>query len=223
VGGYDQIWRDFVEGRRLEYGGHTDPSWREGHTISTSLMVRVDASSIRDRLLPIRDALRPFPFVSLHPDYFLHVTLYLLGFLSDDPDEEDEVAYRRLEEIEASARRALSDFPAFTVSLANLNAFPGAAFVEVYDGGMLEELRGTLSASCGLKRPPGPTHMTLAYFQAQDGFPAPESLVSTIARFRNWPVGEVPIANVEMTLLDLRSKYPKPETFAEMPLKKLVS
>jgi 2'-5' RNA ligase len=219
VGGYDQIWRGFVEGRCLEFGGHTDPSWREGHSLSASLMVRVDASSVRDRLEPIRDALRPFPFASLHPDYFLHVTLFLLGFLSDEPEEEDEVSYRRLEEIEASARRALSEFPAFTIRLANLNAFPAAAFVEVYDGGMLEELRGVLSVSCGLKRPPGPPHMTLAYFHARDGSPAPEDLVPTIARFRDWPVGETRVASVEMTLLDLRSKYPKPETLAEMPLK----
>lgn len=223
MGEYDQIWRSFVEGRRLEFGGHTDPSWHEEHTISASLMVRINASSIRDRLAPIRDALRDFPFVSLHPDYFLHVTLYLLGFLSEDPDEDDEVSFRRLEEIEANARRVLSDFPAFAVRLANLNAFPGAAFVEVYDGGMLEELRGVLSKGCGLKRPSGPPHVTLAYFQAQDGFPAPDSLVSTIARFRAWPVGEVPVTSVEMTLLDLRSKYPKPETLAELPLKKPIS
>ena len=219
---YDRIWRSFVERRRLEFGGHTDPSWHEEHAISASLIVRVDASSIRERLEPIRDALRPFPFVSLHPDYFLHVTLYLLGFLSEDPDEEDEVYFRRLEEIEANDLRALSDFPAFAVRLANLNAFPGAAFVEVYDGGMIEELRGALSESCGLKRPSGPPHVTLAYFQARDGLPAPDTLVSAITRFRDWPVGEVPVTSVEMTLLDLRSKYPKPETLAEIPLKKPV-
>ena len=219
MGGYEQVWRRFVEGRRLEFGGHTDPSWREGHTLSASLIVQVDASSIRDRLEPMRSTLRPFTFVSLHPDYFMHITLYLLGFISGDPQEEDEVSYKRLKEIEANARRALSGFPAFNIRLANLNAFPGAAFVEVYDGGMLEELRSALRASCGLKLPPGPPHMTLAYFQAPDGSPAPEELVTAIARFRDWSVGEAPVDSVEMTLLDLRSDYPKPEALAEIRLK----
>lgn len=218
MGEYAQVWQSFLARRHLEFGGHTDPSWREGHTLSASLVVRVDAPVIHDRLEPMRDALRPFPFVSLHPDYFLHITLYVLGFLSDDP-EEDEVSSEQLEEIEVNARRALSDFPAFTARLANLNAFPAAAFVEVYDGGMLEELREALSASCGLKRPSGPTHMTLAYFQAPDDAPVPDELVSAIARFRDWPVGEIPVGSVEMTLLDLRSDYPKPEALAEIPLK----
>lgn len=220
---YAEVWERFVRERRLEFGGHTDPSWREGHALSASLMVPVDASGIRDRLEPMRDALRPFPFVSLHPDYFLHITLYVLGFLSDNPEEDDEVSPGWLEEIEANARRVLRDFPAFTARLSNLNAFPGAAFVEVHDGGMLEELRGALSASCGLKWPSGPTHMTLAYFQAPDDTPVPAELVSVIARFRDWPVGDIPVRSVEMTLLDLRSEYPEPEVLAEMPLKERFS
>jgi 2'-5' RNA ligase len=197
-----------------------DPSWREGHALSASLMVPVDAARLRGRLEPIRDALRPFPFVSLHPDHFLHITLSLLGFLSEEPEEEDEVSPGRLRQIEADARRCLSNFPAFPVRFANLNAFPGAAFVEAHDGGMLDELRGALSASCGLSRPSGPPHLTLAYFHAPDGTPAPEGLVSAVARFREWPVGEMTVGSVEMTLLDLRSAYPEPDPLAEIPLEK---
>lgn len=223
MGGYAEVWKSFVESRRLEFGGQTAPTWREGHALSTSLIVPVDAASLRGRLEPIRDALRPFPFVSLHPDYFLHITLSLLGFLAEDPEEENEVSSERLREIEADARRGLREFPAFSVRLANLNAFPGAAFVEAHDDGMLDELRSALSASCGLSKPGGPPHLTLAYFQAPDSTPAPEELVSAIARFRDWPVGEIPVETVELTLLDLRSDYPEPEALAEIPLKERFS
>jgi 2'-5' RNA ligase len=214
------MWERFVRERRLEFGGHTDPGWREGHALSASFIIPVEASRFRERLEPLRDALRPFPFVSLHPDYFMHITLLLLGFLVEEPEEEDEVSCERLAEIEASARRVLSDFPAFTVRLANLNAFPGAAFVEVHDGGMLDRLRDELCWSCGLKRPSGPPHLTLAYFHVPDGASAPEELVSAMARYRDWDVGELAVESVEMTLLDLRLEYPEPERLAEMPLKK---
>ena len=113
---------------------------------------------------------------------------------------------------------ALSDVEAFTVRLANLNAFPGAAFIETHDGGKLDGLRDELCTSCDLKKPPGPPHLTVAYFQAPDGTDAPEELISAIARFRDWPVGEIVVENVEMTLLDLRAEYPEPETLARMPL-----
>ena len=217
---YYRVWERFVDGRRLEFGGYMDPDWREGHRFSASLIVPGEASRFHERLEPLREALRPFQFVSLHPDHFLHVTLVLLGFLVDEPEEEDEVSRERLQEIEKLARIALSEVPAFNVRFANLNAFSGAAFIEAHDGGALDSLRDALCASCDLKKPPGPPHLTLAYFQAPDGTDAPEELISTIARYRDWPVGEIAVENVEMTLLDLRLEYPEPETLARIPLGK---
>src|SRR5215210_3594436 len=214
MGEYAEVWERFVRERRLEFGGHMDPGWREGHALSASFMIPVEASRFRERLEPLRSALRPLPFVSLHPDHFLHITLVLIGFLVDEPEERGELSRKRLAEIEDGARRAMSGFPTFTVRLANLNAFPGAAFVEVHDGGMLDRLRDALCGCCGLKKSSGPPHLTLAYFQVPDGAPAPEKLVNAVARYRDWPVGELPVESVEMTALDLRLDYPEPETLA---------
>jgi len=217
---YDEVWERFIRERRLEFGGHTDPEWRNGHALSASFVIPVEASRLRERLEPLREALRRFPFVSLHPDYFLHVTLLFAGFLVQEAKRENEVSWERLEEIEAIARRTLSGFPTFSVRLANLNAFPGAAFVEVHDGGTLDRLREVLCEACGLKKPAGPPHLTLAYFHAPDGTPAPEELISTIARYRDWPVGEIAVEYVDTTLLDLRVEYPKPEVLARISLRK---
>jgi 2'-5' RNA ligase len=218
--GYDEVWERFVRERRLEFGGHTDPGWRDGHALSASLVIPVEASRLREGLEPLREALRPFPFVSLHPDHFLHVTLLFLGFLVEEPRKGNEVSRGSLREIEGRARRVLAGFPAFTVRLANLNAFPAAAFVEVHEGEMLDGLRDALCDGCGLKKPSGPPHLTLAYFHAPDGAPAPEELVSAVARYRDWPVGELEVERVELTTLDLRLEYPAPEVMAEIPLMK---
>jgi RNA 2',3'-cyclic 3'-phosphodiesterase len=217
---YDEVWERFVRERRLEFGGHTDPGWRDGHALSASLLIPVEASRLRERLEPLRNALRPFPFVSLHPDHFLHITLLFLGFLREEPRRENEISRERLREIAGRARRVLSGFPAFTVRLANLNAFPAAAFVEVHPGEMLDGLRAALCEGCGLKEPSGPPHLTVAYFQASDGTPVPEELVSAVARYRDWPVGEVAVEGVELTVLDLRLEYSKPEALAEILLEK---
>jgi RNA 2',3'-cyclic 3'-phosphodiesterase len=218
VEGYEEVWQRFVAGRRLEFGGHMDPEWQDGHAFSASLMVPVDASRLRERLEPLRDALRPFPFVSLHPDHFMHLTVALLGFVVDEPAEENEVSRERLAGIERDARRVLAGFPAFGAGLANLNAFPGAAFVEVHDGGRLERLRDVLSEGCGIRKPSGPPHLTVAYFHAPNGARAPEELVRKIGEYRNWQVGEVEVRSVEMSSLDLRSDYPEPNILAKMPL-----
>jgi RNA 2',3'-cyclic 3'-phosphodiesterase len=213
---YESVWEHFVRERRLEFGGYKDPEWQDGHRLSASLVIPGEASRFHERIEPLREALRPFPFVSLHPDHFMHVTLILLGFLVDEPEEEKEVSRERLREIEERARITLSDFPTFTVRFANLNAFPGAAFVEAHDGGMLDELRAALSVGCGLKKPSGPPHLTLAYFQAPDGTETPQELISAIARYRDYPIGEITVDNVEMTLLHLRADYPEPKTLARV-------
>jgi ribosomal protein L10 len=52
------------------------------------------------------------------------------------------------------------------------------------------------------------------------GCAGPDGLISTIALYRDWPVGAFAFESVEMTLLDLRLDYPKPKVLAKMPLKK---
>jgi RNA 2',3'-cyclic 3'-phosphodiesterase len=217
---YTEVWEKFKKERCLEHGGHMDPAWQEGHARSASFVVPVEITGLRDHLEPLREALRPFPFVSLHPDHFMHVTLLFLGFLVPEPKAENEVSRQRLEQLEAQARRALEAFPTFTVELANLNAFPGAAFVEIRDGGMLEELRGAICSGCKLEKPSGPLHLTLAYLQATDGTPVPDEFVAALERYRGWPVGTISVERVELTVLDLNSsRYPEVETLAGIRLK----
>jgi RNA 2',3'-cyclic 3'-phosphodiesterase len=219
VNGYAEIWEKFKKERRLEFGGHMDPEWREGHTLSASFVAPAKATRLRNGLKPLRDALRPFSFVSLHPDYFMHLTLLPLGFIVSEPEDDNELSRERLEELKVRAEEALRGFPVFEVELANLNVFPGAVFVEARDDGMLEKLRDTLRERCGAENTAGPLHLTLAYLQAQNGAPAPDEFVAAIERYRNWPVGVFSVDRVELTLLSLSSSpYPELETFARMPL-----
>jgi RNA 2',3'-cyclic 3'-phosphodiesterase len=216
---YAEVWERFKRERCLEFGGHTDPEWQDGHALSASFVVPVEARRLRESLTPLRDALRPFPFVSLHPDYFMHLTLLPLGFLVPEPKAENELSRERLEELELRAREALRGFPTFEVELANLNVFPGAAFVEARDGGMLEKLRDAVCERCELEKTSSPLHLTLAYLQAADGAPAPDEFVAAVERYRDWPVGKFSVERVEITLLNLSSfPYPELETFAQIPL-----
>src|ERR671911_3194841 len=101
---YDRVWERFVGERRLEFGGYMDPDWQEGYRLSASLIVPGETSRFHEGLEPLREALRPFPFVSLHPDHFMHITLVHLGFLVNEPKKGDEVSHKRLREIEECAR-----------------------------------------------------------------------------------------------------------------------
>lgn len=216
---FERVWDKFSSERRLEFGGHTDPAWKGAHSVSACLILPVDTEKLAERLEPLRRALRPFPFVSLHPDHFMHITLTCAGFVVDEPKQEGEVSWKSLEEIGARARASLSGVSPFRLTLANMNAFPGAAFVEARDGGgRLGGLCGALEKVPGLSKPPGLTHLTLAYFHAPEGAKAPDALISAIKKYREWPVGEIEVSEVKISLLDLRAEYPKPETMTRIPL-----
>lgn len=215
---YEEVWEEFVSRRTLEFGGHRDPAWQSGHDYSASFVISADVSRFSDRLRPAREALENEPYVSLHPDHFMHITLFLLGFLTPEPEGTNEVSSARLTELGEAAKEALSGFTPFSVELANLNAFPGAVFVEAHDGGEISRLRDALCTGCGLKRPPGPPHLTLAYLQAPDGTPAPDSLVSAISQYRDWPVGTLEVERAELTLLNVHDEYPEPKTLCEILL-----
>ena len=219
MGSYEDIRKSFSSDRRLEFGGYMDPGWQGGHSLSACFVVPVEVSRFRERLEPLKEALRPLPYVSLHPDHFMHITLLLLGFLVQEPEDEGDISRERLTEIEGCARGSLAGFPSFPVRLANLNAFPGAAFIETHDEGMFEKLRQEVCRGCGLKSPSGLPHLTLAYFQAPNGTEAPEEIISTIDRYKDWPVGKILVDRVELTVLNLREEYPKTETLAEIFLK----
>lgn len=216
MNGYEELWQKFRRERRLESGEDEGPERRNG--LSVSFMIPVKAESILAGLAPLREALRPFPFVSLHPNHFMHVTLLLPGFLVREPKTEDQLSSDRLNELASEARGALADFSPFSVELRNLNAFPGAAFVEVHDGGRIVQLREAIRKRCELSEPPGPPHLTLAYIQTTNGTTAPDSFVEAIQSYRTRRVGEVVVNRVELTLLDLKKEYPEPETFATIPL-----
>lgn len=215
---YEDVWRSFISERRLEFGGHRDPQWSGGHELSASFMIPVDVSRFSERLRPVRQDLEMEPYVALHPDHFMHITLLLLGFLTPEPETPGEICKERLLRLGEEARRSLAGFAPFQVELANINAFPGAIFVEVRDGGEISRLRDAICSGCGLKRPPGPPHLTLAYIQAPDDTPAPDSLVSAIGHYRDWPVGSLEVDHAALTILNIQDDYPEPRVIREIPL-----
>ncbi len=214
---FHKAWERFSSERILEFGGHTDAMWKGAHPLSACLVLPVYDRKFRNRLEPLRDALRPFPFVSLHPDHFMHITLTPIGFPVEEPTEEDEISWNDLDEIGENAHDALSGMSPFPLTLANLNAFPAAAFVEVHsEDGSLGKLCDTLRSIPGLEKTSSLPHLTIAYFHALEGSDAPDALISAIEKHRDWPVAEIEAKEVKVSLLKLDSDYPPPQARARI-------
>lgn len=182
-------------------------------------MIPVEVKGIEGGISAARDALRPFPFVSLHPDHFMHISLVIVGFVTDEPGGPNEFSKENLAELAELAKEVVAGFGEFRLKLANLGAFPSAAFIEAYDeAGEIDKLRRSLFVCCGLEGKPGPPHLTLAYFTVKEKTNAPPALIEAIEPLRNRTFGSFTVRHVDLTLLDLTEEYAKPEIFARLPL-----
>jgi 2'-5' RNA ligase len=166
-------------------------------------------SSEFDRL---RNALAGFPFVRLHPDTFLHIPIQELGFVTETPEQRDELTPARLQEFIAIAQHPVVDFPRFEISLGGANSFIDAAFLDVHDGGWLSRIHRRLLDFVVIppdSRFPFLPHATIAHYTKS----APVgNLPAVLADWRDQTFGSFKATHVEIVLLDTSTAYPELET-----------
>lgn len=174
--------------------------------------VRIPRDALSQELEHLRSALAPFPFIRLHPDDFLHIPVQELGFLTDVPDQRDELTQERLGEFITMAERPVDDFPRFTITLGGANSFIDAAFLDVHDGGWLSRIHRRLLDFVVI--PPDThfpylPHATIAHYTKS----APiGNLPAVLAEWRDQAFGAFEVARVEIVLLRTSEPYPELET-----------
>ncbi|MEA2515066.1 MAG: hypothetical protein QOJ59_4555 [Thermomicrobiales bacterium] len=199
-------------------GRHDTEAWRKHEGVFAGCAIRVPADALQPALDELRDALRPYPFVRLHPDHFLHVMLQEIGFVSERPQRRDEWSRERLEEYVTAASGAVSEATSFDLRLGGANSFQDAVFLDVHDRGACARLHVRLHELAAVPTVPRFAylpHCTVAHFTEE----APiGNLPATIARFRDRRFGTFQVDHIEVVTLRLDEPYPEMETYAVMPL-----
>ncbi|MBA2248085.1 MAG: hypothetical protein H0W23_08150, partial [Chloroflexia bacterium] len=134
---YRRIWQNLRQTTEVRDGRHDGPEWRSRDGRFALCCVRVPAGLLSSDFTRLRSALAGFPFVRLHPDAFLHIPIQELGFVTDTPEQRDELTLPRLREFISLAEHPVMDFPRFEITLGGANSFVDAAFLDVHDGGWL--------------------------------------------------------------------------------------
>jgi 2'-5' RNA ligase len=215
---YRRIWQAFRQHSHVADGRHDTEEWRAHNGVFAGCIVRVPADSLKPALDELRDALRPTPFVRLHPDHFLHVMLQEIGFVCDHPRKRSEWSAERLDEYVTAASTAVADAPSFDLHLGGANAFQDAVFLDVHDRGACARLHVRLHDLAAVPFVPRFAylpHTTVAHFTEQ----APiDNLPATIARFRDRRFGTFMVTQIEIVTLRVDEPYPELETHAVLPL-----
>lgn len=215
---YRRVWQTFRTFARVADGRHDDAAWRGHAGVFAVCVARVPAPALEPALADCRAALGRFPFVRLHPDHFLHISLQELGFVGDNPRQPDVIAPSRLEEFATAAAGAVGGYPPFRVALGGVNSFQDALFLDVHDGGACARLHRRLNEVAALPRASRFAflpHTTIAHYT--DDRPIAD-LPATLAHWRDLRFGAFPVRQVEIVTLRLDDPYPPLEPYAVIPL-----
>ncbi|MCC6313421.1 MAG: 2'-5' RNA ligase family protein [Thermomicrobiales bacterium] len=215
---YRRIWQTFRTYTHVVDGRHDNPDWRSRSGSFVMAIIRVPVDVLRvDQLARCRAELAAFPFVRVHPDAFLHVTLQELGFLVETPQRPDEISPLRLEEFTAAAAEAVAERRPFEIGLGGVNSFQDAAFLEVRDDGACAPIHQRLFELAAIPRAPRFAYLplvTLAHYTAE----APTlRLAETLQHWRDADFGSFPVQEIEIVTLRVDESYPELESYAIVP------
>jgi len=215
---YRRIWQNLRSAESVEDGRPDSAEWRARDTSFALCCVRVPRSALNAHLDEVRDVLRTFPYVRLHPDDFLHIPIQELGFLSKEPRARDEINQQRLEEFCGVARIPVGEFPPFTIRLGPVNSFLDAPFLDIDDGGWLARIQRRL-LDIALVPPntryPYLPHMTIGHYTRH----APVGdLPAALTPWRDVSFGELHITDIEVVTLRTDEFYSPLVEFQRLPL-----
>jgi RNA 2',3'-cyclic 3'-phosphodiesterase len=205
---YRRVWQNLRQVTHVTDGRHDTAEWRAHRGDFALCCVRIPASAISPLIEDVRDVLRRYPFVRLHPDHFLHIPVQELGFLTDRPQGREDLTPARLREIIAQAEVPISDFAPFPITLGGVNSFVDAAFLDVHDNGWLGRIHRRLLDFVAI--PPDQRfsylpQVTIAHYTGR----APiDNLPAALAPWRDQPFGGFRVTSIDIVRIRTDEPYP---------------
>lgn len=215
---YRRIWQGLRSHKLVYDGRHDTAEWRGRTGLFALCLIRVPASALDSEIEEVRRALDRFPYVRLHPDYFLHIPIQELGFVTDKPRRRDELTPQRLQEFIGMASQPVAEFATFQVRLGGVNSFLDAAFLDVHDNGWCSRIHHRLRDFVIVQPDntfPYLPQVTIAHYTERT---AMGKLLAALSPWRDRTLGQFTATEVEVVTLRLDEAYPPLETVATLSL-----
>lgn len=215
---YKRIWSNFSHHPTTADGRHDTADWRGRNGPFAICIIRVPARLLQPSLDELRFGLSNYPWIRVHPDHFIHITLQELGFLCDRPTRPDEISTERVEEFVTGATGAFRDAGQFDIRLGGANSFQDAAFLDVHDRGQCSRMHTRLREIAAIPTQPKYAyvpHSTIAHYTEEHTVP---DLPKTINHWRDRRFGSFTVHELEVVTLDVSDPYPELKPFGVIPL-----
>jgi 2'-5' RNA ligase len=198
-----------------------DESWTKGRNQFLTFLVRIRDEELIEKIAGIHRKLSTVSCVAPFPKDYFHISVTGLGFLVKTEEYEDDILIGSLQRIINRAEEVLQQFSKFKVFLSRLNIFSDVVFVEVHDGGKIEEIFRRLQAisEIGKRKFDFPSflpHISIMHFQKKEDF---TRLISYLEELRDTEFGKMTVNSIELVNAHLFKKHPKLKTIHTFELK----
>lgn len=221
---YERVWREFLAAGDLADHWRDWTAWAGSRHTHLVFLIRAGRDErVAARAAEVQAAMKPAGSLDLHPRRLLHVTVQAFGFLAENGRlTAEEVSAADVALAIGRVREALASLPSFSIRLGGVNSFYSSAFLEVWDGGELGELRLRLQAV--LPRvgatdswPDYIFHLTVALYRGGSYCAVRRAL----EELRALPPIELAVREVELIAVQTQAERPFPPmvSLARFPLR----
>jgi len=191
-----------------------DNEWTKGRNQYLTFHVRIRDEELIEKIVEIQSWLSTISCVAPFPKEYFHISVMGLGFLTKSEEYEDDILVENLQRIIKQAKEILQTVSKFDVFLSRLNIFSDVVFVEVHDGGKIEEIFRRLKAIPEIRKrkfdyPSFLPHISIMHFQKNQGS---TRLISYLEKLRDTEFGKMTVNSIELVNAHLLKKYPKLDT-----------
>jgi len=191
-----------------------DSDWTKGRNQFLTFLVKIRDEELIEKIAGIQRKLSTVSCVAPFPKDYFHISVTGLGFLVKTEEHEDDILIDSLQRIINQAEEVLQRFSKFKVFLSKLNIFPDVVFVEVHDGGKIEEIFRRLQAIPEIAKrtfdyPSFLPHISIMHFLENRDC---TRLIDHLEKLRGTEFGKITVNSIELVNAHLLKKYPKLNT-----------
>lgn len=170
--------------------------WTKGRSFYYSFLIKVEDRKVVKKIVEAQERLKRFPFISLHPPHFFHISLKALGFWDTAKKFDDSLDQKDVDRWVAKAEKVATQVNSFDLVIKGLNSFANSTVCQLHDesGNLLRLISGLEGKMFDEKKSRIP-HLTVGYYTEAEKNGA---LVEQLKKLKDFEMGTLQVDRFQL-------------------------
>jgi len=209
---FQRLWQNFKGKTDVQLYNPEQMRDSHGREIGLALAIKIDEAGIRDEILSTVNRIRDIPGLYIFPPEYYHITVKILGFMSEMKVEADDIVPKELGDFLCQVELVLEQISPFTLEIGAVNSLGCFIILEAEDGGNISLIqqafreRTILIPSYELEGDSWLPHLSIAAFQSLEGL---EEVKIRLGQLREGKIGKIEVKQIDLIEAGLQKPLPK--------------